>query len=96
MSCLAALEKTPSDRLDYDVDFARWLTDYDIIVSATATIADTDVTFTLDGVFWSNEIVKVWVIGGADGEQSEIAVYATTQSGRIKEACFSMRVKDCS
>jgi len=35
------------------------------------------------------------VIGGADGEQGEIYAEATTQAGRVKRACFTMRVRDC-
>lgn len=94
MSCLAAMEKTPSDRLDFDIDYGRWLPDGDIVVDATAAIAD-PVTFVIDQVVWSEQVVRVWVSGGTVGEESEIAVYAVTQGGRTKEACFEMRIKEC-
>jgi hypothetical protein len=95
MTCLANLEKTPNDHLDYDIDYGRWLPEGDIITEANAFIADTDVTFTISQVEVTNQVVRVWVDGGADGEESEIAVYATTQGGREKEACFKLRIKEC-
>jgi hypothetical protein len=92
---LAVQDKAPTDRIDYDIGFNRWLTDGDQVQSATASVEDATVTFTLDGVFNSADAVKVWVIGGIVGEQSEIFVDATTQYGRTKRACFTMRIRDC-
>jgi hypothetical protein len=89
------MEKAPVDRLDYDVDYGRWLTDSDTIGSASATVVDATVGFVVDQVEWTDQVVRVWVSGGVDGEESEIRVYATTLSGRTKEARFEMRVRDC-
>lgn len=95
MTCLANLEKTPSDHLDYDIDFGRWLPEGDIITDATAAIADSTVMFSISDVEVSEQVVRVWVDGGLDGEESEIAIYATTQGGRYKEACFKLRIREC-
>ena len=93
---LAVVEKTPSDRIDYDIGFTRWLTDGDIVIAAAAEVEDpTAVTFTVDRVDFSTDVVKVWVTGGANGEQGDIFAEATTQYGRIKRTCFTMRIKDC-
>jgi len=49
MSSLAVMEKTPDDRIDYDVDFTRWLTDGDSVIDAIADVEDpTTVTFSVD------------------------------------------------
>lgn len=96
MSALAVVEKTPTDRIDYDVDFTRWLTDGDQVIAAIADLEDpTSVTFAVDRVDFSTEVVKVWVSGGADGDEGDIFAEATTQAGRVKRACFTMRIKDC-
>jgi hypothetical protein len=95
MTCLANLEKTPNDHLDYDIDFSRWLPQNDIIVDANAFIADSDVTFIVTSVETAEQVVRVWVDNGIDGEESEIAVYVTTLGGREKEACFKLRIREC-
>jgi hypothetical protein len=92
---LAIMDKTPQDRIDYDVDFGRWLTDGDTIVNATTDIPDPNVTFIVDAVDFTNEVVKVWVTGGLLGEQADITVDATTTYGRVKHTCFTMRIRDC-
>jgi hypothetical protein len=94
MSCLANLEKAPTDHLDYDVDFGRWLPEGDTIIDASSFIADT-VTFVVTQTEVANQVVRVWIDGGADGEEGLVAVYAFTAGGREKEACFKLRIKDC-
>lgn len=95
MSCIAALEKTPADRLDYDIDYGRWLHEADTILSAVAVVSDPAVTFIVDNVDISEQVVRVWVAGGVDGEESEISVVAMTNGGRTKEACFELRIRQC-
>jgi hypothetical protein len=91
---LASLEKTSADRLDYDVNYSNWLTDEDIIISANVNINNIEVTFVADTVEISDQTVRVWMAGGLDGETSEVAVYATTNAGRVKEARFALTIKD--
>jgi len=93
---LAVVEKTPFDRIDYDIDFGRWLTDGDQILGAIADVEPpVGVTFVVDLVEYTPDVVKVWVSGGADSEQADIFVEASTQSGRSKRTCFTMRIRDC-
>ena len=87
------LVKAPDDKLDYDIDFSRWLPGGDIITAATATI--TGGTATIDSTEFSDTTVKVWITGGDEGDSSDVTVKATTQGGRIKEYCFRLRVRDC-
>ncbi len=87
------MEKKPGELLDYEIDFARWLSESDIIVDASATIDDG--TATLDRVVFSESQVQVWIHGGEDGESASVRVSATTEQGRVKEFCFRLRVRDC-
>ena len=92
---LATVEKNPFDLLDYDIDYIRWLRDQDAIISAEAAVESSDVTFQVGLVEFNDEVVKVWVSGGVDGEQSDIRVDAMTELGRLKRVCFQMRIRDC-
>ncbi len=80
------------DRLDYDVDFARWLSDDDTITDATATASD---GLMIDSVQVFGQIVKVWVSGGAVGKSYVVTVTATTQDARVKDECFTIRISEC-
>jgi hypothetical protein len=93
-AALANLEKTSADRLDYDIDYGKWLTDDDVISSATASVTSPDVSFSIDVIEVTSQVVRVWVFGGVNGDVSEIAVFATTMAGRIKEARFVLQIKD--
>jgi hypothetical protein len=95
MQTLATVEKNPFDLLDYDVDYIRWLNGDDVVISAEAAVESPDVTFSVGFVEFTDEVVKVWVGGGASGEQSDVRVDAFTALGRVKRVCFRMRIRDC-
>lgn len=95
MQTLATVEKNPYDVLDYDVDFIRWLNNDDTVIAAEAAVENAAATFTVGLVEFTDEVVKVWVSGGASGEQSDIRVDAFTALGRTKRICFRMRIRDC-
>ena len=84
--------KQPSDVTDYDVDYSEWLVDADAVHSATAT-ASPD-TITVESVFYSSSVVKVWLSGGANNQLYKITVRATTDDGRVREDEFRVKVKD--
>lgn len=90
---LGSVRKRPDDTLDYDVEFERWLSDGDVITSATAT-AD-PVSLVVESVAVFGTIAKVWLSGGAAGMSYKINVTATTAQGRIKEVTFNVRVVEC-
>lgn len=95
MQTLATVEKNPADVLDYDVDYIRWLNGDDAVIAAEAAVESADVSFQVGLVEFTDEVVKVWVSGGASGEQSDIRVDAVTALGRTKRICFRMRIRDC-
>lgn len=88
------LEKSPEDVLDYDIHYDRWLPATDVIASVATSIANT--TAVIDRNEFSPSSVKVWISGGVLGENATVTVVITTQQGRVKEACFRLRIKDCS
>lgn len=89
---LGTVRKRPDDTLDYDVEFARWLSDGDSITSATA-VATAGVSINAVQVFGT--VVKVWIAGGTAGESYAIEVTATTNQGRVKDVKFNLRVTEC-
>lgn len=85
--------KSPEERLDFDIDFSKWLPSDDAILSAaisvnggTAVVDDQDLT---------PSVVKLWISGGSDGETNHVSVVATTAQGRVCESCFRLRIKGC-
>lgn len=90
---LGTITKSPSDVLDYDADFVRWLIDGDTVTSAVASITGSSVV--VDAVDVSDDRVKIWLSGGASGDAGTLTLIATTMQGRTKEVCFRLRVKGC-
>lgn len=91
-------EKRPDDRLDFDIDFARWLPAGDKIASLDeATVAEgSTVTVDEDDTIFTDTTVKVFLEGGEIGETATVTVQVTTTQGRTKEVCFKVRVRGCS
>lgn len=86
--------KQPADQLDYDLDFSDWLTGTDTINGAVAVSSVPDDLEVLS-VSVTDQIVKVWLVGGTTGLTYKITVTVTTAQGRIKELDFKVRVKEC-
>lgn len=89
---LSVFSKDPDERLDYDIDFSRWLPDGDVIMSVVTSISGG--TAIIDGTEPSDTCVRVWVAGGAVGETNTITIRATTAQGRIKEAALRLKIKE--
>lgn len=87
------MTKRPDERLDYDMDFSRWLSSGDSVVSSVNTISGTGATIESSEI--SGTSIKLWISGGTDGESYTVTVEATTAQGRVKESCFRLRVRDC-
>lgn len=87
-------DQSPTDVLDYDVDFAQWLESGDTVTAATATISG-DGTIVIDSYSNTTTAAKVWVSGGAAGDEATVQVVAETAGGRTKTNCFRIRIKEC-
>lgn len=93
--CLATYTKDPADLLDYNVDFGQWLEVEDLVDAAVVALEKTDTAIVIDLVEVSRQVVRVWLKAGLDGEDSHVEVMATTTDGRVKTACFRIRIKEC-
>jgi hypothetical protein len=83
--------KSPDDRLDYDVDFSRWLSAGDSILSVNVNATE---GVTVDSFVSTGSVVKIWLSGGIDGATSHVNTTIETVGGRTKEHCFRLRIKD--
>lgn len=86
--------KRPEDRLDYDVDFSRWLAAGDAIASVETSISDGGVTIDEPATDFSATAVKVWLMGGTNGETVHVTVKIVTAQEREKEICFRLRIRE--
>lgn len=90
---LGTVRKRAEDRLDYDVDFSKWLSDGDSVTLATV-VADS-VDLIVEDVTVVGTVVKLWLSAGVTGASYAVDVTATTAQGRIKEVTFNLRVTEC-
>lgn len=97
---LGTIMKQPTDQLDYDVDFNRWLTCDDRILTVEHKITpenkeENENWLIVKSVMIEDGIVKVWLAGGESPATYKVTIIAGTRDGRIKEIDFKVRVKDC-
>lgn len=96
---IGSVRKGEDDRLDYDISFVEWLTDGDTIAEVEATIEDNggETPLAVDSVAAFNDAkkVKVWLSGGTYGTPYTVEVTITTTLGRVKTACFQVRIVNC-
>jgi len=88
---LGVIIQQPSDTLDYDLDFSKWIgTSGDTVVSTVAT--SSPVGLSVSAVVASPTRVKVWISGGADGDEYSVEITSTTTGGRIKQDELAVRI----
>ncbi|AAQ54996.2 virion-associated phage protein [Burkholderia phage Bcep22] len=92
---LGIVQKTTLEQLDYDVDFSRWIPDGDTIQAGAVEITPDDGTLVAVSYEINGQVVKVWLSGGTAGKSYTVAVTIGTAAGRMKEACFGVRVRNC-
>lgn len=89
---LGKFSKQPSEILDYDVDYTDWFkgrTDTPASFTAAADPGITLVSSTRTG-----NVVKVILSGGTTGTKYKITIRLTTAAGLVKEADFTVTVKE--
>ena len=91
---MAALKflKDPSAILDYKLDWSKWLSADDVIVSATA-VSD-DPALTVDAVSSAASETVFWLSGGTAGSSYKVLVHIVTEGGREDERTVVITVKD--
>jgi len=95
---LGVMTKAPDDVLDYDIDYSLWLPPQDRIASVDAALQDAspNCTISIRQSQYADRSAKIWLAGGAAGDTATVAVTINTNAGRTKEACFRIRVRECS
>jgi hypothetical protein len=89
---LGRFSKQPAEILDYDVDFTDWFvgrtdTPFSFVVVAEAGI-------TVVSAARTGMVVKVLLSGGTSPTKYKITVRLTTTAGLVKEADFTVYVKE--
>ena len=93
---LGRFTKQSTETLDYRVEFADWFDDPEdprTDLPASITV-DVEAGITLVTSTRVGTLVFVVLSGGADGAEYKVTVRMTTSSGIVKEADFSVRIKD--
>ena len=88
----------PNERLDWDVDYSRWLPDGDSVQDAEAVVwrrsGEAQPPLRVVRVQFTQDVVKVWIAGGAHGSKWRVQVRSVTKGGRVKEAEFDLAIKE--
>jgi len=82
--------KQEAEKLDYEVDTSAWLASGDSIISTTASATPSGLTIGVTGE--ATDTPKIWLSSGTDGVEYQVTTILTTNSGRIKEIDFRLKV----
>ena len=91
MSILETQTKKPVERLDYDLILTDWMASNDRIKSARIEIDKPGLSCPFHYIH--DDIVKVWIAHGVDGEIYRVSATVETEDGRVKQVEFKVRVK---
>ena len=89
---IGEFEQQSADRLDYDIDFGRWLISGDELLSVTHTVFPAGLV--VEPATVDSPRAKLWVSGGTSGSRYQIDATATTNDGRVLQVEIKIRVKD--
>lgn len=93
---VGVLRKGADDRRDYDIGFDQWLPEGDSLIDVEATIEDApDASLVIDAASVDGTDAKVWLSGGTENLSYKVEARVTTAQGRIKVACFTVRITSC-
>lgn len=91
--------KQPSERKDYDVTFAPWLSPMadtlDLVVTSVECLDDPlDTSLVVDAIAITSTLVKLWMVGGTPGLEYKVTINVTTVGGRDDESELIFVVED--
>lgn len=85
----------PSDNLFYDVSYTQWLDgDTDTLDLVTVAVTPSDSAVSASVVQVDGENIKVWVSGGAAGDEATVEINAGFTSGRDKQDEILVRIRE--
>lgn len=97
---LETYTKQPAEVKDYDIDYKPWLlpmkdTLDDVPLPVVECLTDPDDTsLECREVLYTANEVKLWMIGGTDGNQYKVTIQAYTVGGRLDESELIFNIKD--
>jgi hypothetical protein len=83
MAILRTFKKQPGEVLDYDINFAAWLTAVSDTGASMAVVVDTGIT--LGATSLTNGVAKARLSGGSSGTSYKMTITLTTTGGLVKE-----------
>ena len=92
MAILGKFTKQPNEVIDYDVDFTDWFADRADTPSAYVVTADIGITVV--GSARTGNVIKIILAGGTTGTRYKVQTRLTTTAGLVKEAEFTVAVKE--
>jgi len=92
VAVLGKFQKQPGEILDYDVDFTDWFSNRTDAPASVAAFCDAGIT--LVSMTRTGFVVKLIISGGTDGTKYHATVRMTTTAGLIKEADFTLTIKE--
>lgn len=92
ISILGKFYKQPTEVLDYDVDYTDWFSNRADTPASFVVVAEAGITVV--GSSRVGNVVKVILSGGTDGVKYKITVRLTTSASLVKEADFTVTVKE--
>ena len=95
---LGVIVQQPTEFLDYDLEFNEWFegVDDNVVSSVTNVVQTTGTGGTLSAnpLKAADDIMKIWISGGADGEVYTVEVTTTTAAGRIKQDELEVQIRE--
>jgi len=86
-------KKDPDATLDFGFDWTEWLSEGELISSASVTISASSLT-KLSESFTSTGSVIVWVSGGTSGSRYSLTCQITSSDNRIDQRTMKIDVQD--
>ena len=94
MSVLGAAVQQPNEVLDYDIDYTEFFDGEADVIASVATVVEPSGTLNANGSVASDTVVKLWLQGGADGDEYFVTIRTTTSAGRVKEDELRVRIRE--
>ena len=89
---LGRFQKQPGETLDYDVDYTDWFSNRTDTPASCVVTAEAGLTKVSDAR--TGNVVKIVLSGGTDGTKYKVTVRMTTTTGMVKEADFTVTIKE--
>lgn len=88
---LGTLTKDPNDSLDYQINWARWLSDGET-VAASAWTVPSGLTLVASSFTTTTTIARI--SGGTVSQTYNVQNRITTSSGQIKDESVNLRIRE--